>query len=500
MKKRKLKIDRKKIIIIIIALLFFAVLSAAISALLTNGVKENPYGAEKVVSIKELAEKNGCEYISDSKSSVEGFEIDIYLKFGKDTIVDGMSSQAYYESVFSSFAYETGFKNLRLIDESRDLEVKIKCAEEGYIVSVLINDSENYFDELMSENAKKNPLEVKTLDIVVNSAVLQALINNGWKTTNLNIGTKESTFDKYDIYFDEGFEIKTVNKKVFNIVFTNKYGKEVIGGIKVGADLAQIKERFGESYTQVANLGYKTKDYYVFFSDDEISIYPNHNYDSSTYVEFEKLVENYNENQDLNEFMDELTDLWPDYDSYEYDSSYLSISYALKGVKISFNLGEANGIKLYENYNGSLKTEQKSYKNVYYNIDKNLMSELENIRPLQKKLIDNSGITDDPLHFSNKFYFTAGVSGDYYSKIKIISIDGLYPNNELDDTILIDTYVWADDTHLMYSIAGKGIYMYNAVNRKTDTLVTGEETYKIKNYDRETKILEYDDKKVLINY
>ena len=499
MKRKKLKIDRKKMIIIIIALAVFATLSAIISAVLTNGVKENPYGAEKVVSIKELAEKNGCEYISDSKSSVEGFDIDIYLKFGKDPIVDGLSSQAYYESVFSSFAYETGFKNLRLIDELRNIEVKIKCSD-GYITSVLINDSERYFDELMSENAKKNPLKVETLDIEVNSVVLQALINNGWKTSNLNLGTKESNFDKYDIYFDEGFEIKKVNKKVFNIVFTKKYAYEVIGGIKVGADLAQIKERFGESYTQVASLGYKTKDFYVFFSDDEISIYPNFNYDSSTYTEFEKLVETYNEDQDLNAFMDQLTDIWPDYDSYEYDTSYLSISYALKGVKISFNQGEANGIKIYENYNGNLKQEQRNYKNVYYCIDENLMSELENIRPLSKRLIDNSGITEDPLHYSNKFYFTAGIAGDYYKNVKIISIDGMYPNNELDDTILVDTFIWADDSHLIYSIAGKGIYMYNAVTRKIDTLITGEETYKIKNFERETKILEYDGKKVLVNY
>lgn len=77
---------------------------------------------------------------------------------------------------------------------------------------------------------------------------------------------------------------------------------------------------------------------------------------------------------------------------------------------------------------------------------------------------------------------------------------GEYPDNTLDDTIIINDYIWADDSHLIYNIQGKGIYMYNAITRNTSTILEGEETYKIKGYDRTTKTLQYDEKSVIIKF
>ena len=47
--------------------------------------------------------------------------------------------------------------------------------------------------------------------------------------------------------------------------------------------------------------------------------------------------------------MDKLTDLWNDYDLYNYDKNYLDISYTLKGVRISYSSEDKDGIQIYEN-------------------------------------------------------------------------------------------------------------------------------------------------------
>ena len=144
MKKSKKKLTKKQKVIIFFIICVFIFLALLISSLLTKDVKDVGYIGSSV-SIKEIVEKNGCTYISDDKSSIKDFDIDIYLQFGKDTIVNGKSMKAYYESIFSSIVYETGYKNLRLIDDSRGLEVKIICSDDNYISRILINDKEDYF-------------------------------------------------------------------------------------------------------------------------------------------------------------------------------------------------------------------------------------------------------------------------------------------------------------------------------------------------------------------
>ena len=201
------------------------------------------------VSIKELVEKNECEYINDTTSTEEGYDIDIYLKFGRDPIVDGVSSEPYYGTVCDSIANGIGYLSVRLIDESRGITIKIKCSN-GSVESIYINDvtKEEYFNNLLSDYAKQKPLEVTPISMTVSSSELTNFINNSWNSSSVNLGTKESTFKKYDIYFEEGIEIRNINKKVFNIVFNNKYQKDVISGIKVGTDLEAIEDRFGTAH------------------------------------------------------------------------------------------------------------------------------------------------------------------------------------------------------------------------------------------------------------
>lgn len=107
---------------------------------------------------------------------------------------------------------------------------------------------------------------------------------------------------------------------------------------------------------------------------------------------------------------------------------------------------------------------------------------------------------ENPLHYSEKFVIQINGEGTDKTSIRIESKDGKYPKNELDNSIKIYKYIWADDTHLVYSIYEKGIYLYNAETRQIETLLTGEESFEITNYNKNTQILEYDNNKAKIEY
>lgn len=346
--------------------------------------------------------------------------------------------------------------------------------------------------------SKENELKVETKNLKINSEILNDLINSEWQTSRVNLGTQESTFDKYQVYFDEGYEIRTIQGKVYNIVFTDKYKEKVVEDFRVGSSLAEIEGLLGISYKDSNILGYKTKDFYIYFSESEISIYPNYTYD---YTEFEKLVKEYNDKKDINDFTDKLTDIWPDYDYYNYDSDYVEICYSLKGVRIAFSSHNKEGIQIYENYKGDLKREKTSLTDVYYKLDQNLFIQTDQKRRMQTGMYNDEYLKEeDPLHYSEKFVIQINGEGTDKTSIRIESKDGTYPKNELDNSIQIYKYIWADDIHLIYSIARQGIYIYNAQTRQTENLLTGEENFEITNYNKNTQILEYDGNKAKIEY
>ena len=113
---------------------------------------------------------------------------------------------------------------------------------------------------------------------------------------------------------------------------------------------------------------------------------------------------------------------------------------------------------------------------------------------------DNYLKEEDPLHYSEKFVIQINGEGTARTQIRIESKDGEYPKNEFDESIRIYKYVWADDIHLVYSVYGQGIYMYNAETRKTESLITGEDNFEITGYNRDTNIIEYDGNKAKIEF
>ncbi len=501
-KKKKMSKENKTIIICIVLFLGLLITTIILISLSNKANKPQNNNLEidlnqKLATIEDVTNYFDATYYSEKVSTEDGYDIDVYLSFPYQLYEEKKSKESYFKNFYEKIAIVCEFKSFRLIDENKSINISVKCSETG-ISEVLINGETEYFKKHDSKNSIENELKVKNINLKTNSQILIDLINAKWNAKNVKLGTQESTYNKYQIYFDEGYEIRIVNGKVFNIVFNSKYKDQVVDGYKVGTDLKEIEDKLGKSYTEQAILGYRTANYYIYFTKDEISIYPNYKFED--YDSFEKLLKEYGEKQDINEFLYELTDIWPDYDKYEYDTNYVEIWYTLKGVKISYNSVNPEGIQIYENYKGNLKTELPEFKNVYYKMDENLIMEKEKLRQMSTGMYDDSIKNENPILWSNKFIFRGDYKENSYRNVKIESIDNQYPNNEFDDTIQVYKYVWADDSHLIYSIQRKGIYVYNAETRETYTLIEGEDEYNITNFDRNTKTIEYDEKQAHVEY
>ena len=503
MKKTKKKgvLKKKEKIALAIAgiILFVIILGISLMPRKRNNQEQKTNNTDlnrELSSVQEIVEYLEATYVSTEDSKASGYDIDIYVNFPYNLYEGEISKEIYFKNFYEKIARITNFKSFRLIDSNRKITIEIKC-ENGKIKEVKINGETDYYQKTLSAKSKDNMLEFETKEFKINSPELQSLINNNWVTANASLGTPESKFYKYDVYFDEGYEIRTIQGKTFNIVFNKKYGNDVIEGYKPGDDLEKIKTSLGTPYENKNMIEYKTKDFYVIFSNEEISIYPNRRND---YTEFEKLVEKYNEKQEINDFIYELTDIWPDYDIYNNDNNYVELYYTLKGVKISFSSRDSEGIQIYENYKGDLKTNTEDYKNVYYKLDQNLMLEAESERRFVHELTGERGSSEDSILISDEFQILASYDNESYKNIKIYSLNENYPNNEFEDYISIKSYVWADNEHLIYSISNDGIYMYTATTRQIDKMLDGKQTFNITNYNRNTKALEYDGQTVTVSF
>lgn len=489
--KKTMNKRKKKIIIISTAIVaFFIILIVAMRLTQSNKKIDSIDEANSLQSVVEFCE---CKFISSKDSEQDGYNMDIYLEFKYDPYQDGESKQAYYDVTIDAITKYLTYRKIRLIDESRNLIIRVDTNAIS-ITKKYFNDAEEseYFNKLLSQYNLENKQEFKETNFNVNSE-LQTIINNEWNTKNINFGEKTSTFRDYDIYFENGYRVRNINGKIFNIVFTNKFGKSVINDIKVGDSFDDIKAELGDNYIEKnAILEYIGKDLYVCFSSNEISVYPRFSYN---YTQFEKIVEQYNEDRDFNSFMNRLTNLWSDYSYYSYDTDYCKIYYPLQGVKVDNSTNALNGIQIYKEYTGSFKEDHKDYYQLYYKTNDSLIIEQELNRRMEKSEIPNDADT----YLSSK-YAEKSVTNEDGKKYNIafFSIDGSNPDSELSKNIYASTTYWYDDDNFIYSIDYQGIYIYNATTRETKTIVSGTDKFEVTNFDYVNKILTYDGKDVKI--
>ena len=524
MKLKNIKITKKTIIIfcIILFLIIFVV------SLFVNSKQEQKEQEEiqriksytsmdNFKSIKEVAKYLDCEFIKQETSKDENYYLDIYMKIKRYPYENGKSYKPYYQNLASYCVHTIGYKNVRIIDESKQLVVSVICDEDrDYITGIYINGDDSYFEKQESNNIVHNLQEVKTTDFETESEILKKLINSDWICTDADFGTVESNFENYKIFFDEGIEVRKVGGKIFNIIFTSKYNSNIVNGINTSCGKEKIIEILGKPTFEediMKLIGYKGKDFYLFYNeiDKQISIYPVlQNYETK---EFAKIIDNYKKDGSLNNFINSIKQEWNDYDVYTLTDTTAVIQYTLKGVLISFNYEYGNGVTVYNNYNGYVSEDTTMLnvinggkelpdkvfvknENLVYKTEVNRLYDIDYMK-MYGNFNGPEETNETQEYESTKFLeFKKGSYNDEETYIsKIISINNEYPNSEIKE--YINSSTWIDDYNLVYSVKNKGIYIYNAQTRTYKTLITGKnEEFNIVKY--ENGILQYDEKSIKI--
>lgn len=512
------KTNKRQIIIAICVLLVVLVALLITVLVITKKQKSKQEIQEKIHSytavedfktIEEVAEYLECDYIKQSKAKDKNYDIDIYMKIKYEPYIDGNSNERFYNRLILYSSTVLNYQNFRIIDKEKNITIAIICDKENKTIkNKLINGEVNYFAKHDSYIEMKSMKDTKETKFNIQSEILNKIIQNNWKDLQKEFGTKESIFNNYDIYFDEGIEVREVDNKIFNIVFTKNYKDNIINNIKTSTSKEDIIKILGEptfSNEQFGLIGYKGQDIYLFYnSKKEISIYRvEKNYDST---EFAKIVDNYLEKKDAETLIKEIKQEYKDFDKYENNSQGVILQYTLKGIQISFKKGKNKGIQIYKNYTGTIykdinldkiiQSDELPY-NVFVN-NKDLVNEFEverlnnNNNIISSAKLQRSNEDANTLQ-SNKFYTVKSKIDDGAYKISFISINGEYENSELRESV--DYYLWVDDYNFIYSIKNKGIYLYNLKQRKYAEIVKGKnEEFKIIEY--KNNVLKYDDKSI----
>ncbi len=500
MKKRRISTITILIIIAIIVVLVVLFMPKQRKASSKKQVNEIS-SPKDFKTIEEAVVYTGSTFIKQDNNRV-------YLNFKYPLYSNDRSNQKYYVQLISYIAKLRDYKDFFLIDEEKNINIEVDCDKSQEIIEdYKINSLSNYFGICDSNIAIKNYTKISDVSLNIQSSVINNVINNNWKFNGANIGSQDSSMDDYKIFFDEGYDVRVIENDftkpiIYNIVFNSRYTSNVVNNINTKSTFEEIKNILGEptfNKEDAGVIGYKSNKIYAFFSKKqqgiEISIYNVENVDTSKFAE---AVSKFIDDKKYNLFIDEVFDIWPDPDVYETQDDYVVIKYSTKGIKLEFNTSNPSGLTIYSNFKGNITKDikfddviNKSKKlpnNVYFkNEDLVLESEMQRITRYT---------IDDNVNYGNNLFFVIPTTSQVkLRKLNFFSKDGKYPNFQVHDNV--KNTLWADDTHFIYSVEKKGIFMIDVLTRKTTNITTGSSKYDIKGF--KDGVLSYDDTSIKVN-
>lgn len=453
-------------------------------------------------TLEELVNHYDCKFISKEES--DEF-IKIYLLFNIDLYTGEKSNENYFWNFARVLAEFLKYKNFELVDETKKIDIEVKC-ENTNIVEFKINGDINYY--LNNNSARNKGLSTNITNYTIQSPEFQQLIEGKWNELNVNWGTKESVCKGYNIYFDEGIKYKNVARNIYNVIFTTKYSKQIAGGLNAKSSKEEVEKALGEpTFKKDDNLyGYKSNDAYVFFDflNEEVSVYPVQNIESADEKSLKNQINSMNESSDIKTFVTNLTNMWIDYDVYDYDSNYVDLEYTLRGIKLNISSSSLkNGIYIYTNYEGN--TNISDLDNVYL-MNTDLVFEAESLRSTGERLCRAqegdypedvpfgskkfSAIEDDSKYDMNELVYAKGIN--FYSK------DKTYPDSELERNLEISSYFWYNDSCFLYAVNNEGIYLYNCETRINQKVLNLNENVKLNSLNG-NELVYNDNQKILLN-
>ena len=301
-------------------------------------------------NVKEILESYDCTYISEQEEPTTV----IYLVFGKSLFnSDGSNNRNYYESLINALAKKLIKKNFYLYDEKNSIQINVSCDFENDNISYKINNISNYFGttngDLYQEIENTEIAQYQYIPISYN--VLYNIVQNNMYLID-ELGEPEGEVGKYKLYQNGTIMSRNFSGKVRNMIFLEGYDGNVFTGVEVGTPLSEIKKLYPNNAfgsIEEGYLGYRTAELYVFFYENEISVYGYSYYEQKN---FEDILEEYLNTNDLNRFTERVTKLWTNYDEFEYDSGNKSLylTYPSIGVIINIQNNNSKGITICNNY------------------------------------------------------------------------------------------------------------------------------------------------------
>lgn len=499
------QVTKNKVLKILIFFVVVVLVLLCVLALVQNARKQPKYNME--LEVKEVLENFECTFLKMRNSREEGFVYDIYTNFKYDLFENDVSQEEFYGQVIAEVAKRLQYQNFRLLDENKRemIEIKVICLD-NKVQKVLINGIEDYFIYRNSQKNLEIYTEIKNTELSIDSVELLKCMENDWNS-NIDFGTRETIFQSYYIYFDEGIETRKIGGKIYNIIFTKNYAESVVNGFTVGTKRDIIERELGTPTFENDDgtiIGYKNDELYIFFGENQISIYENRK--ETNYDAFFELTDKFlNEEYSLLQFMNELTYLWPDYEKYVYDANTVFLSYPNKGIDIKINYDNTNGIVLYHNI-GIRQEEIKQYlaqaefvaRLQVDNIYNAELRRVEKVKSFAKKCEEYEQTFEkkDKRNRGNIYHYYMDFSTNHSILcVYFISQNAAYPNCELSENI--KSYIWGKEDYFIYSVEQKGIYYYDLRNQSKGTIITGKETFEIKSF--ENGMLSYDDKMIQVN-
>lgn len=501
---------KRKIVIGLIILVFVLAFCLALlhSIKIKNEQKEQAIMSGNFASIKDILEHYGCKYIRMKEQATEGFKVDIYTEFKYELYENEKSNEKFYNELINKIADFLHYNSFKMIDNSKKepIEIQVIC-QNSKIETIYINGIEDYFIYMDSQISLKKYKEIKTIDLLIQAPEIINCIQNDWNSST-QFGVRKAIFQNYFIYFEEGIRTRIIDGKIYNIVFDKNYVNSIINGFTVGTESDIIISELGKPAFQNEDksiIGYKSNEIYVFFEKDQISIYRNAR--EKGYDAFFELTDKFLDNQySLLEFMNELTDIWPDYEKYIYNQETVFLSYPNKGIDIKLNYDNTDGIILYNN----IGVDQKIVNKYLEHTEFLAQLQMDNIYNAEVRRIElQKSLTTKCKEYREKFEKeddrNRGQSYEYYADLdsndKIITLYFISQNEQLVDCELresVNSYLWLSETLLAYSRNGKGIYYYDLKNQTKGILIAGDETYNLKTY--QDGILKYDEKEISIQF
>lgn len=350
---------KKKIIVII----FIIIVTLIITSVFIKVKKQ----AEINKTFKQIADYYKCEFIKETGTFEKGYKKKLYWNYDVPPVdrEDGIQYKEYYETVLKAVSAQIK-ENFILIDNKHSIEIRVKYNPENNKIVYLINNDKNFFKN--EENKKISELQKekeKITNINIKAKELQNTIDNEWsrKKSENSYGNKLKSENNYDIY-SNGIKVKTINSKIYNLIFLKEYKGNIFENITTGMDNETIRNILGEPTYENTEadllIGYKTEKYYVFFSDGQISIYPVESFDENKNRQFAEIVSKYVNNTSIyKETLQKITQLYPDYSEYTQEENNIDLKYPLKGLEIKMGNNEKSGIYIYSNYNGLISSNIK---------------------------------------------------------------------------------------------------------------------------------------------